>query len=276
MQKKDRCKIKEFLLRHSVCCAIVGCLFLLGLTYIWFAFGIPRVGFVAPVGEGLQKGDWLGFWGGYLSFVGTTILGIVAVWQNNRANQTNENAILENRAINQQDFENQLKKDQYLAILSGVQHLSTTIYDINKVIVNQLLLHAPHPDRDSKEEIDQIIKIVEELVTQVDFISTLEIDSIIPLYYDTQFPELSAYRFRIKNTLNTTKENLNDYIQQLKDVVDQGNHDIVFKAEVKIPQDAIVAISNLFHQKLYDLSSYEYSNSKEFSNEQSTTNTKAN
>ena len=43
-------------------------------------------------GNGLQKNDWLGFFGNFLAFIGTVILGAVAVWQNKKANETAEQA----------------------------------------------------------------------------------------------------------------------------------------------------------------------------------------
>ena len=50
-------------------------------SYFVFAFN----GFI-PAGE-VGKASWLSFWGGYLAFFGTVFLGLVTVWQTNRANE---------------------------------------------------------------------------------------------------------------------------------------------------------------------------------------------
>ena len=97
------------------------------ITYGWFVIGGPF-----PTGEGISKGDWLGFWGGYLSFAGATILGTIAVWQNNQVNKTNQTAIEENRRIYQIGFENELRKAKYLAIIHAIEELNTKLVEINK------------------------------------------------------------------------------------------------------------------------------------------------
>lgn len=43
-----------------------------------------------PTGTDLDKSDWLGFWAGYLSFAGSLILGVIALWQNDKANEMND------------------------------------------------------------------------------------------------------------------------------------------------------------------------------------------
>ena len=43
-------------------------------------------------GSGLTKADWLSFLGGFLAFVGTVFLGVVAFWQNKEANKETQRA----------------------------------------------------------------------------------------------------------------------------------------------------------------------------------------
>ena len=55
---------KQVFVGLAVCCILV-----LLFTCFWFI-----IDGCFPMGENISKGDWLGFWGGYLSFVGATIL----------------------------------------------------------------------------------------------------------------------------------------------------------------------------------------------------------
>ena len=228
----------------------IGCILLLLLTYGWFV-----IGGLFPTGDDISKGDWLGFWGGYLSFTGATILGAVAVWQNNQANETNQRAIEENRKINEENFKNQLWKDQYLTIIAGIQSVSESIFSINKTIVNQLLCNHPNPDKDSLKDIQMIIDIVEQLITQIDFLY-LKIDSIIPVYFDSEFPDVKGNRSKIKISLQNTRNSLEDYKNQLSHAIGNGNLNLSFNINIEIPQDALISMSSIFHKKLYSISSY--------------------
>lgn len=67
-----------------------------------------------------------------MSFAGATILGTIAVWQNNQVNKTNQTAIEENRRIYQIGFENELRKAKYLAIIHAIEELNTKLVEINK------------------------------------------------------------------------------------------------------------------------------------------------
>lgn len=54
------------------------------LIWLWFSFD----GFI-PNGNDLDKSDWLGFLSGFLSFIGTISLGILALIQNERLSKVN-------------------------------------------------------------------------------------------------------------------------------------------------------------------------------------------
>lgn len=61
----------------TVCFIILGALV---LSYLWFIIN----GFI-PIGDGLEKSDWLTFCAGFLSFTGSVVLGAVAIWQSKLA-----------------------------------------------------------------------------------------------------------------------------------------------------------------------------------------------
>jgi len=56
------------------------------LIWFWFIIDGP-----IPVGKTLTKGDWLLFFGSFLSFAGTILLGIIALKMNKKMVQINEN-----------------------------------------------------------------------------------------------------------------------------------------------------------------------------------------
>jgi|GEM_PF-2042492 len=55
------------------------------LIWLWF-----RTDGNIPTGDGLYKSDWLNFFGGFLTFIGTVFLGAVAIWQNKQANDSSK------------------------------------------------------------------------------------------------------------------------------------------------------------------------------------------
>ena len=75
--------MKEFFKKYGLAILIILPIIFI-LTYFWFIFEG-----CFPVGENLEKSHWLGFWAGFLSFVGTVFLGVVALWQNDKANELN-------------------------------------------------------------------------------------------------------------------------------------------------------------------------------------------
>ena len=49
---------------------------------IYFVFkGNGKGNGIFPVGTGLEKSDWLSFLGAYLSFIGTVIISLIAIFQ---------------------------------------------------------------------------------------------------------------------------------------------------------------------------------------------------
>ena len=52
---------------------------------------------IFPVGTGLEKSDWLSFLGAYLSFIGTVIVSLIAIFQSIYYSELNERKDAENR-----------------------------------------------------------------------------------------------------------------------------------------------------------------------------------
>lgn len=88
-------KIKNFILKHKVVASIIG-ITIIGISIIVIlSFCIPIIinelykaekGYVTM----WEAADVLSFYGSFLSFLGTVILGIVAFWQNHKAHKLNE------------------------------------------------------------------------------------------------------------------------------------------------------------------------------------------
>lgn len=64
---------------------LLGGLALFVVTWLFF-LGVGVIG----VGVGLDKSDWLSFWGAFLSFIGTVFLGFVAIKQNELLHKENK------------------------------------------------------------------------------------------------------------------------------------------------------------------------------------------
>ena len=54
-------------------------------THYWFTTSKGTI----SVGSNLEKADWLTFWGGFLGFLGTCLLGGLSIWQNYRLDRVN-------------------------------------------------------------------------------------------------------------------------------------------------------------------------------------------
>ena len=66
---------------------------------IWMAYWVGDNYFIL-INTSLSVGDALGFYGSILSFVSTTILGIIAVWQNIRLQKLEEDTLAKNNSCN--------------------------------------------------------------------------------------------------------------------------------------------------------------------------------
>ena len=103
-------------------------IFILIMTWFWFSGG----GFI-PAGI-VEPDSWLAFWGGFLAFVGTTSLGVVAVWQNNKANDTNKRILYqadEHRKISAMLAEQRRKLDKMREAYKKYITLSDVVYGVS-------------------------------------------------------------------------------------------------------------------------------------------------
>lgn len=223
----------------------ITCLLLLPITYGWFVIGGPF-----PTGEGISKGDWLGFWGGYLSFVGATILGTIAVWQNNQANKTNQTAIEENRRIYQIGFENELRKAKYLAIIHAIEELNTKLVEINKNFLSLL-----HEAKNTHQE-EKLVSAYSKTIESLNFMASFEFDQILPISFDKQYPEIKEYRDRIKAQIQQTIDGLEKEKAQVSEALNAGRKVTGIHITIGNDQEALTKILGVFYNKLYALDSY--------------------
>lgn len=232
---------KQVFIGLAVCCILV-----LPFTYFWFI-----IDGCFPTGENISKGDWLGFWGGYLSFVGATILGVIAVWQNNQANKTNLKAIEENRRIYQIGFENELKRAQYLAIIHGVEEINNKLVEANKSFASML--------QKAKETgaMDDVVKAYDSILQTLNFVYFFEFDRILPISFDERYPELKKYRENVKDQLKATIENVKNQKSELKKMF-KTHDEVQIKLTVGNDQISLNEILSLFYNKLYSMNSYSF------------------
>ena len=76
----------KFILKHKVCTFITGILIVIFIPIVINESYKAGEGYVTIWGAA----DALSFYGSFLSFIGTVILGLVAIWQNNKAHKLNE------------------------------------------------------------------------------------------------------------------------------------------------------------------------------------------
>lgn len=222
-------KMKEFLARYWFVIVFIVLVF----VGTYFCFIVP-VG--VPVGADLSKGEWLAFWGGFLSFGGATILGAIAVWQNNQANDTNHRAIEENCRMHQIDLQNELERNKILQIINGIQQILQRQYDI----VQRMNTSIPIKDSDA---------FFSQIEMEVKLLRMMEVDHFLPTCYEKQFPELLAGKEQVKKSL----AEIEDVIKEYRKIADIDN-----APDIKIPitRDTLLELNSLFHEKLNAMSTY--------------------
>lgn len=78
---------------------------LLGLFFVPLLIIYPWFMIDGSVPSGnVDPSDWLAFWGGFLGFYGTVVLGLVAVWQNKQAQTVNERLLAIEEASQKQNY----------------------------------------------------------------------------------------------------------------------------------------------------------------------------
>lgn len=214
--------------------AIVAIPLILVGTYLWFV-----VRGVFPTGDNLEKGDWLAFWGGFLSFGGSLLLGIVSIWQNNQANAVNKRAIEENRRMSQIEFENELKRNKCLLILEGIHQLSKR--------VSEIIQRANFSRSDLP--IEGMIAFIESVRIEINVLYEMEIDNFLPSCYEQDFPELTDYKDTIKKSL----KNAEKQIEKNKMAVGINNAPVV---EITINRNTLLDLNSHFHEVLNSISTY--------------------
>lgn len=258
-------KVKKLILEHWKGFSISVILLLFLFSYIWFAM----IKGIFPAGDNLQKGDWLSFWGSFLSFAGSLILGIIAVWQNNRANELNERAILENKRINELQsewnkkailenrkiseiqFEHELKRNEYTLIINGIQAISSRIYNIVQSTA----------EITTKEVDKSILKdYIESIILDVHLLQHAEMNALLPAFYEEKYAELKSGKERISEALNGFNVALKDAVTALEKN-DKNPHVLL-----QYPNETLVQLSSLFYEKLNSIQSYRSFVEEEISN----------
>lgn len=228
--------MREFIKKHWLHLAIAAIPVVFICTYIWFVISGP-----VPVGEDLEKSDWLTFWGGFLSFTGSIVLGIVAVLQNIQANETNKRTIDDNRRMREIEFEHELKKNEYIRIIDGIREMHHRIFTIIEELNSTLKRENPTVEK----------SYIESVAADIKYYRNMEIDSILPPCYDKKYPALEDGKKIIKQTLEMCEQALRNSIKKL-----DAGEETVYNISIAIPQDAFLDLSSYFHNKLNDIQSY--------------------
>ena len=76
--------MKQPFFKRFIFCSLIVSIVLLPITYLWFSVD----GFI-PSGN-VEPADWLAFWGGFLAFFSSIVLGAIAISQNEQANKVNQ------------------------------------------------------------------------------------------------------------------------------------------------------------------------------------------
>lgn len=93
---------------------------------IWGTYFVGDCGFVL-INTSLEVGDALTFYGSILAFIGTVLLSALALWQNNKANKTNERLVnLENSR------ENKILFEMYFSYVEEFSNIFDPIHVIGK------------------------------------------------------------------------------------------------------------------------------------------------
>ena len=196
---------------------------------------------VIPAGSKMEKSDWLAFWGGYLSFAGSLILGTIAIWQNDRANDANKKAITENRRQSEIEFEHELKKNEYTLIVNGIQEIHHQILNIAHTLNSTLKQKNPNVNE----------TFLCSVIMDIGCLRCSGIDSILPPYYDDKYPVLKNGKEQVKQVLEGYEQEIRKSIEEAK-----AENTNAYNIRLSVPNKTLFSLSSYFHNKLNDIQSY--------------------
>lgn len=235
--------MKEFLKKYWIAITTIP-LILVG-TYLWFiAQGI------FPTGDSLTKSDWLAFWGGFLSFSGSVVLGVVAVWQNSKANETNEKMLKETQRLGQVEFENDIKRDQYIRVINGTQQIGKKVSDICIQLSNVNIELRKEPSARFAAD------LLTPIITSIMLLRKMEIDNSIPIGYDDEFPIIQKNRGIIKDILQKNEEKMTFDREKLKKQDGKVSGEYTISVTITDISTALSEIISYFNSQLDIIDSY--------------------
>lgn len=144
---------------------------------------------VLPLGSDLTKGDWLGFWAGFLSFVGALFLGVIAIWQNNMLDQKNSKLEQNNFELSQKSLDFQ-----------RMQLVSSNKTDIKQVYANNLIDNSLDGSTDDKiliERTDNFLKLPNQNAEIGDIFTFLEFNVGLEISNDIYFTKYIIHTCKI-------------------------------------------------------------------------------
>lgn len=165
-------EIKNFILKHKVVASIIGILILLFIPIIINELYKIGRGYVTMWGAA----DVLSFYGSFLSFLGTVILGIVAFWQNHKAHKLNEDF----QKLQQEQNEKNYRLNEQLQKLQQAQFVS--MVSIKDVMVETRSTSTPKFMNTKMREIDIIDLTMNEFESPQSYHIDVEIKN------DSEYP----------------------------------------------------------------------------------------
>lgn len=210
------------------------------VSYVWFVFEKP----LFSTGAELKKSDWLGFWGSYLAFIGAVFLGTVSIWQNKQANETNKTMIKENRELAQIDFENELLRKKYQILIDCINSINIRLHRIMTNINNP----------PSEFFLGNLRAFWQVNKTDIDLFISSEIDCMLPICYDIEFPEIIALKEELKRVL---KINI-DIIENNISVSNNSSEFELIINNFRICSTNIIQNIAYFHKKINAIESYNH------------------
>lgn len=188
------------------------------------------------------------------SYIGVFILSVIMMYQNILSRSSSEEAIKTEKEIYNLDLINRTRISEIQDIVTRINQLYEKICNYNREL-NDLSAQQNTVAIENISNANGIIYKVNQLMYDIKFFYSNDINMIIPASLENNYTMLSTLKTKVKETLEHTHNDLKSYHDYLANLQNINTNMVVhYSCPGTIPTslfDKIYRINSEFHQKLH-------------------------
>lgn len=222
---------------------------LFGLLIIMGAIVLAPPLIVKVSNEGITKDTYEIF-----SYISVFILSVLMAYQNILSRSSSEEAIKTEKEIHNRDLINRTRISEIQDIITKIDQLYAKICNYSREL-NDISAQQNTAAIGNTSNANGIIYKVNQLMYDIKFFYSNDINMIIPASLENNYTMLSTLKTKVKETLEHTHNDLKSYHDYLANLQNINTNMVVhYSCPGTIPTslfDEISRINSDFHQKLY-------------------------